>query len=44
MSAKRHILTVNVYMARDMMILMRANPFPGPLEEVDPEILDFFGP
>ncbi len=26
------------------MILTRENPFPGPLEGVDPENLDFFGP
>ncbi len=25
------------------MILMRANPFPGPLEGVDPENLNFLG-
>ncbi len=31
-------------MARDVMILMGANPFRGPLEEVDPENRDFFGP
>ncbi len=46
-SVKRHILTVNapvVYMAQDVMILMRTNQFPGPLEGVDPENLGFSGP
>jgi hypothetical protein len=33
-----------VYMAGDVMILMRANTFRGPLEGVDPENRDFFGP
>ncbi len=33
-----------VYIVRDVMILMRENPFRGPLEGVDPENLDFFGP
>ncbi len=40
-------ITVNlpvVYMARDVMILMRENPFRGPLEGVGPENRDFFGP
>ncbi len=39
--------TINVpvvYMARDVMILMRENPFRGPLEGVGPENRDFFGP
>jgi hypothetical protein len=34
-----------VYMARDVMILMPGqHPFQGPLEGVDPENRDFFGP
>jgi hypothetical protein len=33
-----------VYMARDVMILMRAIPFRGPLEGVGPESRDFLGP
>ncbi len=35
-----------VYMARDVIILMRENPFREPLEGdgVGPENLDFFGP
>jgi hypothetical protein len=33
-----------VYMGRDVMILMRANPLQGSLEGVDPENRDFFGP
>ncbi len=40
-------LTINVavvYMARDVMILMRENPFRGPLEGEDPENRDFLGP
>jgi hypothetical protein len=40
-------LTINalvVYMAGYVMIMMRANPFRGPLEGVGPEIQDFFGP
>ncbi len=40
-------LTINVpvvYMARDVIILMRANPFRGPLEGVGPENRDFLGP
>ena len=40
------ILTMNVpfvYMARDVMILMRANPFRRPLEGVGPENFDIFG-
>jgi hypothetical protein len=28
----------------DLMILMRENPFPGPLEGVGPESQDFFVP
>ncbi len=39
-------LTINVpvvYMARDVMILMGANPFQGSLEGVGPENQDFFG-
>jgi hypothetical protein len=42
-----NFLTINapvVYMARDVLILMRANPFRGPLEGVGPENIDFFGP
>ncbi len=31
-------------MAWDVMILMGANPFRGPLEGVDPENQDFLGP
>ncbi len=40
------ILTINVpvvYMARDVIILMRANLFRGPLEGVGLENRDFFG-
>jgi hypothetical protein len=40
-------LTINVpvvYMAWDVMILMRKNPFQGLLEGVGPENQDFFGP
>jgi hypothetical protein len=40
------ILTVNVpvvYMMRDVMVLMRANPLQGPLEGVGPEIETFLG-
>jgi hypothetical protein len=40
-------LTINVpvvYIARDIMILMRENPFRMPLEGVGPESRDFFGP
>jgi hypothetical protein len=40
------ILTINipvVYMARYIMILMRANPLQGTLEGVGPENRDFFG-
>ncbi len=33
-----------VYMARDVMILMRANPLQGPLKGRVPENRDFFGP
>jgi hypothetical protein len=39
-------LTINVpvvYMAWDVMILMRENPLRGPLEGVGPENRDFFG-
>ncbi len=32
-----------VYMARDIMILMRANPLQGPLEGVGPEYRDNLG-
>jgi hypothetical protein len=32
------------YLARDVMIFIRANTFRGPLEEVGPENRDFFGP
>jgi hypothetical protein len=32
-----------VYMAQDVMILMRANPLQGTLEGVGPEIRDFVG-
>ena len=41
------LLTINVpvvYMVRDVMILMRAVPYQGPLEGVGPENRDFFGP
>jgi hypothetical protein len=41
-----HIITINVpvvYVARDVMILMRENPFRGPLEGVGPENRDFLG-
>jgi hypothetical protein len=40
-------ITINVpvvFMGRDVMILMQANPFQGPLEGVGPENRDFFGP
>jgi hypothetical protein len=40
-----HIVTINVpvvYMARDVMILMRENPLHGPSEGVGPENRDFF--
>jgi hypothetical protein len=40
-------LTINVpvvYMARNVMILMRENPFRGSLEGVGPENRDFLGP
>ncbi len=40
-------LTINVpvvYMARDVIILTRANPLQVPLEGVGPENRDFFGP
>jgi hypothetical protein len=33
-----------VYTARDVMILMRANPFRGPFEGVGPGIETFLGP
>jgi hypothetical protein len=33
-----------VYMTQDVMILMRANLFRGPLKEVGPENRDIFGP
>jgi hypothetical protein len=41
-----NFFTINapvVYMARDVMILMRANPFRGPLEGAGPENRDFSG-
>jgi hypothetical protein len=41
------VLTFNVtvvYMARDIIILMRANPFREPLEEVVPKKFRFSGP
>jgi hypothetical protein len=41
------VLTINVpivNMVRDIMILMRENPFRGPLEGVGHENRDFFGP
>ncbi len=37
------IIVPVVYMARDIMILMWANSFQGPLEGVGPEKQDFFG-
>jgi hypothetical protein len=40
-------ITINVpvvYMAWDIMILVRENPFRGPLEGVGPENRDFWGP
>ncbi len=43
---ERYELTMNVfvvYMARDVMILMRENTIRGPLEGVGPENQDFFG-
>jgi hypothetical protein len=39
---KVNVPVVNI--ARDKMILMRANLFCGPLEGVDPEKQDFLGP
>ncbi len=33
-----------VYMARDVMILMRANPFRGPLGWGGPKVETFLGP
>ncbi len=42
-----HILTINVhvvYMAQDVIILMRANPLQEPLEEVGHENKTFWGP
>ncbi len=33
-----------VYMAQNVMKLMRANPLQGPLEEVGPEKSKLFGP
>ncbi len=41
------IITINVpvvYIARDVMILMRENQFRGPLKGLGPENRDFFGP
>ncbi len=41
-----NIITINVsvvYMARNIMILMRENPFRVPLEGVGPKNRDFFG-
>jgi hypothetical protein len=35
---------VLVYMARDVMILMRANPLQGPLEGEGPQNREFFEP
>ena len=32
------------YIALEEVILMRANPFLGPVEGMGPETLDFFGP
>ncbi len=40
-------ITINVpvvYMAQDVMILMQANPFRGPLEGVGPGVETFLGP
>ncbi len=40
-------VTINVpvvYIARDIMILMQANPLQRPLEGVGPENQDFLGP
>jgi hypothetical protein len=47
MAINRPVLIIYVpvvYKARDIMILMRANPLHGPLEGVGPENRDFFGP
>jgi hypothetical protein len=44
---KTEEITINipvVYLAPDVMILMRANPFRGPLEGVGLEIRTFLGP
>jgi hypothetical protein len=44
---RKEILTINVpvvYMARDVMILWRANPFRGTLDGAGPENRDFFDP
>jgi hypothetical protein len=42
-----YTVTINVpvvYVALNVMILMRANPLQGPLEGVDPENRDIFWP
>jgi hypothetical protein len=41
---KEYIDVPVVFMARDVMILMQANPFQGPLEGVGPENRDFLVP
>jgi hypothetical protein len=38
------IIVPVVYMARDLMNLMGANTFRGPLKGLGPENRDFFGP
>ncbi len=47
MDCPLHKVIINVYllfMARDVIVLMRANPSRGPLEAVDPENQNFFVP
>ena len=39
------MITINVpvvYIVRDIVVLWRANPFPGPFEGVGPKSQDFF--
>ncbi len=43
MTAKLNINVPIIYMARNEMILMRANPFRVPLEGVGPDNRGFFG-
>jgi|LakMenEpi03Aug12_release.lakeMendotaPanAssembly.Ray.scaffolds.fasta_scaffold3545715_1 hypothetical protein len=39
-----YILTINVSVVYIVMILMRENPYRGPLEGLGPENQDLFGP